>query len=173
MTRHQTVLFFFLFLPQRGRESDMHWCVCVCMWERVIRGWLDIHVALIIVPLLPGSRSGIGQALMWVWSHVTLGCWAEVAYWCSHHIVTPQHFLSGKAVWNESCHVCMRVLVPQCCHLNGNRVVAVRDDTRLVSGKFRGNEHDAFKYNIHVRAVRSLKRWHEKRGAEKTDGSFT
>lgn len=73
--RHQTVLF--LFLWQRGRE--------ICAYDR---GWLDIHVALIILPLLLGSHSGVGQALMWVWSHVTLGCWAEVAYWCRHHIVT-------------------------------------------------------------------------------------
>ena len=38
--------------------------VCVCVCETA--GWLDIHVALIIVPLLLGSHSGIRQTLMWV-----------------------------------------------------------------------------------------------------------
>lgn len=57
---------------------------------------------------------------------------------------------------------------------------------QLVSWKFRGNESDKYtntntykyvcKYKQHareVRAVGSLKRRHEKRDAEKADGTFT
>lgn len=85
-------------LTKRKRDT-----VCVCD-----RGWLDIHVALIILPLLLGSHSGVGQALMWVWSHVTLGCWAEVAYWCRRHIVTHisyhrRLFELKAAVWGCVC----------------------------------------------------------------------
>lgn len=166
--RHQTVLF--LFLWQRGRE------ICACD-----RGWLDIHVALIILPLLLGSHSGVGQALMWVWSHVTLGCWAEVAYWCRHHIVT--HISYHGRLFELKAAACVFVL--QCCSLNGNRVKAVWEmllGKQLVSRKFRGNERDVLeckyvcKYKLHawkVRVVGSLKGRHEKRNAGKTDSSFT
>ncbi len=47
-----------LYFRDKKKERYERVCVRVC--------WLDIHVALIIVPLLLGSHSGIGQALMWV-----------------------------------------------------------------------------------------------------------
>lgn len=111
--KHQTALF--LFLWQRGRVIQY---VCVTV------GWLDIHVALIIVPLSFSSHSGIGQALMWVWSHVTLGCWVEVAYWYRHHIVNHISYrgrlFEMKATLCLSCSVAVWIgtesrLCERCC----------------------------------------------------------
>ena len=93
------------------QERYKYVCVCVCVCDR---GWLDIHVALIIVPLLPGSHRGVGQALMWVWSHVTLGCWAEVAYWCRHHIVTHISYQARLFEMKAAIYVCVCVCMCVC-----------------------------------------------------------
>lgn len=141
-----------LFIPVTKRMSNMSVCVCVCDRGR----WLDIHVALIIVPLLLGSHSGVGQALMLGWSHVTLDVGAEVAYWCRHHIVTYISY-QEMAVWNESLHVCVCVCLS--CSVAvwmGERCVCER------SCWFPGNERDVLeckykcKYELQARKRKDL-----------------
>lgn len=108
MTRHQTVLFL-LFLSQRGRETETR-VVCVRVCVCVIRGWLDIHVALIIVPLSPEllqrHRPGFDVDLIPRDSRMLGLKWpidADVTL-LPPSSPLPKHFLSGRAVGSESRH---------------------------------------------------------------------
>lgn len=146
-------------------DKDVETCVCD-------RGWLDLHVALIIVQLLLGSRCGIGQALMWAWSHVTLGCWAEVAYWCRHRIVTHISYhgvlFEMKAAICLRIYMCVYVCVLQRWILNGDRVKAVWEwekelllRSQLVHWTCRRND---MSLNISCFKHEPLKGWREQKG---------
>lgn len=122
---------------------------------------------------MSGSHSSVGQALMWVWSHMTLGCWVEVAYWCRHHIVTHISYQGWLCDWKLLC-----VCVCLACSVSLWMAVCVcvwernsnRERSHLVSWKFRGNEHNVleckclWKSKLHARKVRlgCLKGWYEK-----------
>lgn len=132
------------------REAGYSMCVYVC----VTGGWFDIHVALIIVPLLLGFHSGLSQALMWVWSHVTLGCWAEVGYWCRHLIVT--HISYHRRLFEMKAAVCMCVCPAVWMGTECQRGCL---GSSLVSWKFRGNERDVLGCKYANTSMRSKSCW--------------